>query len=97
MDVASLTQKTVLTWGQNLPYSNNQLWNISYLSNNRFMIKTRLNTNFSLSTSSKSSVVGLNASNQSDVFQQWSFKASAPSCPGNCNGHGVCSYTTGFY
>ena len=98
MDIAGsdLVSKGIITYSLNLPYSNNQLWNITYLDSNKFIIRTSLNSNLALAPSATSSRLTLVNYALGDVKQQWSFKTNEVKCPDDCNGNGVCSYSTGL-
>lgn len=97
LDIAggNLQQKGIITYSLNVPYSKNQLWNITTLDKNRFIISTSLNANLALAPASGSNRLTLTTLNTNDVNQQWSFAASSISCPNDCSGNGVCSYSTG--
>ena len=99
LDIASgnVAQKGIITWALNVPSSKNQLWNITYLETNRFIIATSLNPTLALAPAIDSSLLTLLNFNKNDVNQQWIFKANKVSCLNDCNGNGECSYSTGNY
>lgn len=94
---SNLDQKGVITYRKNDPISINQLWNITKLDKNVFIITTNLKPTLALSPSLSSSRLTLVNKDTNDLNQQWSFKPSYIPCLQNCNGHGVCSYSKGFF
>lgn len=91
-----LVKKTITTNKLNKPYTNNQIWNHTYIDNNKFIIKTSLNSNLALVPALDSRLTLVNY-NVNDTLQHWSFKSSLEECPNNCSKNGICSFSTGLF
>lgn len=78
-----------------LTNSTNQIWNLTYLGPNKFIITTKMNTSLALAPKPNSTLITLVDLKTDESSQQWSLKAPIVECPDNCNEKGVCSYSTG--
>jgi len=96
LDVASsdLNAKGIITYSLYTPLANNQVWNVTSVANNSFIIQSNLSQILALAPALNSSRLTLVPLNQSDPSQIWTWRGS---CPSDCNGNGVCSYTTGNF
>lgn len=97
MDVpsASLRSNYMVTWNLNNPFSKNQLWLKNNTNANYFVLKTLLNTNYSLSVNVNKSSILIQPSRSNDSLQIWSLVPLRVECPNECSNQGVCSITTG--
>ena len=74
------------------------LWDIVFTNSSKtaFFLKARWDNRRVLSRVINSNSLAIAIFNAKDIKQQWTFKSSPIVCPNNCNGNGVCSYSTGF-
>lgn len=81
---------------QNTTIPRNLLWNVTYFAQNKFIITTLLNDIYALAPADESKRLTLVPLDGNSTNQQWTLKPNPIDCEGDCNGNGVCSYSTGL-